>query len=318
MKFEEKLIRLRKEKGWSQEELAERLDVSRQSVSKWEMGASLPEIDKIIAMSELFSVSCDYLLKEDSAEEKNAERDDSVYVAREEALTYLRLAPSAYARIAVAVGLCILSPVTLLLLLALAAGEGAPLGETAAVAWGLTALLAIVALAVVIFVRYGMALTPYEYLKKQKITLDEKTLAEIRAEAGAKKTKYSYGVGIGAGLCVLSAVPLFASLGAGDQQVLYGVCLLLGVCAVGVYLLVRFGAGLGVYATLLSEGEYSDEAKAKNADSVAGIYWCVIVACYLGISFTTSAWGITWIIWPIAAVLFGALENIIALARGKK
>ncbi len=318
MKLEEKLIRLRKEKGWSQEELAERLAVSRQSVSKWEMGASLPEIDKIVAMSELFSVSCDFLLKENTEEESTGADHGAVRVERATALEYLTLAPKAYARIALAVGLCVLSPVTLLFLLGLAAKESSSFGETAAVAWGLTVLLAAVALAVVIFVRYGMALTPYEYLRKKKILLDERTLGEIRALAKDRKIKYSYGVGIGAGLCVLSAVPLFASLGAEDQTVLYAVCLLLAVCAVGVYLLVRFGAGLGVYATLLSEGEYSDEAKAKNADGVEGIYWCVIVALYLGISFTTSAWGITWVIWPVAAVLFGALEHIIALARGKK
>ena len=58
----EKIISLRKSRGWSQEELAERLDVSRQSVSKWESGVSNPELDKIVAMSTLFGVSTDYLL----------------------------------------------------------------------------------------------------------------------------------------------------------------------------------------------------------------------------------------------------------------
>ena len=65
MNLNEKIINLRKEKGLSQEALAEALDVSRQSVSKWESGASLPDTDKIIAMSELFGVTTDYLLKED-------------------------------------------------------------------------------------------------------------------------------------------------------------------------------------------------------------------------------------------------------------
>ena len=55
----EKIINLRKSRGWSQEELAERLDVSRQSVSKWESGVSNPELDKIVAMSTLFGVTTD-------------------------------------------------------------------------------------------------------------------------------------------------------------------------------------------------------------------------------------------------------------------
>ena len=54
MKLEEKIMTLRKRNGWSQEELAFRLDVSRQAVSKWEMGASVPDLDKIIKMSEIF------------------------------------------------------------------------------------------------------------------------------------------------------------------------------------------------------------------------------------------------------------------------
>ena len=64
----EKVMALRKKNGWSQEELAEKLNISRQSVSKWESGASIPDIDKIIAMSSLFGVSTDYLLELDQRE----------------------------------------------------------------------------------------------------------------------------------------------------------------------------------------------------------------------------------------------------------
>lgn len=64
MNLSEKIMDLRKRSGWSQEELAARLGVSRQSVSKWEIGESVPDIDRIIRMSELWDVSTDYLLKE--------------------------------------------------------------------------------------------------------------------------------------------------------------------------------------------------------------------------------------------------------------
>ena len=68
MNISDKILKLRKEKGLSQEALAEALGVSRQSVSKWESGAALPDTDKIIAMSELFGVSTDYILKDDPSE----------------------------------------------------------------------------------------------------------------------------------------------------------------------------------------------------------------------------------------------------------
>ncbi|MGN1086210.1 MAG: helix-turn-helix domain-containing protein [Porcipelethomonas sp.] len=64
MKFSEKVRNLRIQSGMSQEGLAEKLDVSRQTVSKWESGGSFPEIEKLIALSDLFDVSIDYLLRD--------------------------------------------------------------------------------------------------------------------------------------------------------------------------------------------------------------------------------------------------------------
>ncbi|MEG2192724.1 MAG: helix-turn-helix transcriptional regulator [Oscillospiraceae bacterium] len=63
MTFDEKLLILRKQANLSQEELAQKLGVSRQSVSKWELGAFLPDTEKVIYLSEMFNVSTDYLLK---------------------------------------------------------------------------------------------------------------------------------------------------------------------------------------------------------------------------------------------------------------
>ncbi len=65
MVLADKIMRLRKRQGWSQEELASRLNVSRQSVSKWESAMSVPELDKILMLSQLFGVTTDYLLKDE-------------------------------------------------------------------------------------------------------------------------------------------------------------------------------------------------------------------------------------------------------------
>ena len=65
----EKIIKLRKQQGWSQEDLAMHMGVSRQSVSKWESMASIPDLDKIVKLSELFGVSTDYLLKDEVDDE---------------------------------------------------------------------------------------------------------------------------------------------------------------------------------------------------------------------------------------------------------
>ena len=65
MKLPDKIIKLRKENGWSQEELAEKLDISRQAISRWENGTALPDAQNILQISKLFHVTTDYLLNDD-------------------------------------------------------------------------------------------------------------------------------------------------------------------------------------------------------------------------------------------------------------
>lgn len=71
----EKIRDLRKKSGLSQEELAEKLDVSRQAVSKWELGAAVPTADKLLELSDFFGVSLDYLMRFDSDNSENPVSD---------------------------------------------------------------------------------------------------------------------------------------------------------------------------------------------------------------------------------------------------
>ena len=73
MKLSDKLIVLRKENGWSQEDFAEKLDVSRQAISRWENGTALPDAQNILRISKLFHVSADYLLNDEYESEINTE-----------------------------------------------------------------------------------------------------------------------------------------------------------------------------------------------------------------------------------------------------
>ena len=81
MSFSDKLTALRRQAGMSQEQLAERLGVTRQSVSKWESGAAQPELAKLVALSELFRVSVDYLVK-DYMEEPELPAESGTSTAR--------------------------------------------------------------------------------------------------------------------------------------------------------------------------------------------------------------------------------------------
>ena len=120
MIFADKLILLRKKAGWSQEELAEQMNVTRQSVSKWEGAQSVPDLDKMIRLSELFGVSTDYLLKDEieQAEHINSSNDmpSLKRVSMEEANAFLSVKSRTAKTIAYAAFLCILSPIALLIL----------------------------------------------------------------------------------------------------------------------------------------------------------------------------------------------------------
>ena len=118
----DKIIDLRKKAGWSQEELADKLGVSRQSVSKWEGAQSIPDMNKILQLSELFGVSTDYLLKdsleapEPLAAPEDADSEGATFVSMEEANAFLSYKVESAPRIALGVLLCILSPIALILL----------------------------------------------------------------------------------------------------------------------------------------------------------------------------------------------------------
>ena len=119
----DKIIELRKKNGWSQEELAEQLNVSRQSVSKWEGAQSVPDLNKVIAMAEIFNVSTDYLLKDDMGPESNgygtyadgSEEGALRRVSMEEAGAFLEVNSRAAREISLGVMMCILSPIFVVL-----------------------------------------------------------------------------------------------------------------------------------------------------------------------------------------------------------
>ena len=127
MIFADKIIQLRKKNGWSQEELAEKMNVSRQAVSKWEAAQSTPDLEKILQLSKLFGVTTDYLLKDEIEDE---EFTDSPFdsptrkISLAEAHAFLESRRNAAVKIAVATLLCILSPVCLLLLIGLSEFTG--------------------------------------------------------------------------------------------------------------------------------------------------------------------------------------------------
>lgn len=322
----EKIIKLRKEQGWSQEELAMRLDVTRQSVSKWESTASLPDLDKILRMSELFGVSTDYLLKDEAPPETgciNGESDVEGSVRTiplEEANRYLSTVQQTSGRIANGVSLCILSPAPLILLTAAAEQKALPLSASLAASVGICALLILVAAAVALFVSNGLRLSRYEYLEKEPITTEYGVAGIVESRQREYEPVHKKMLVLGITLCIVSVLPLLAVATTGDEfLVCAATACIFPLVAVGVNLIVRTASVWGSYQKLLEAGDFTREKKAENKrdEPFVVFYWCLVLAVYLGLSFVTRRWDTTWIVWPVMSVLFGAALALKSMLQKK-
>ncbi len=310
----DKILALRKSFGWSQEELAEKMNVSRQSISKWESAAAIPDINRILELSKLFGVTTDYLLKDDLEHTIYTGKDeegDLIRVSLQEAGSFIENKRISGIQIAIGVMLCILSPALLIVLCAMADAGGYGVSEAAATGIGVSVLLCMVAIAVAIFIVSGIRMKPFEYLARSEFELDY-GVSGILAERQARFMKqYTLHTVAGVCLCILGVIPLLVTGISGQSDVVTAamVALLLVVVSVAVYLLISAGTVKGGYDQLLMTGDYDLNTQKENEthSKLGGIYWPIVVAIYLAASFWTMRWDITWVIWPVAGLVFASL-----------
>lgn len=320
----DKIINLRKKCAWSQEELAEKMNVSRQSISKWESGQSVPDLDKILKLCQLFGVSTDYLLKDEIEESEVAvdvyEPANVKHVSAEEAHTFMEQKQKSAVRIGIGVVLCILSPIVLFFMLGIS--TMGHIKDTLAVAIGLGALMLMVIAAVVLFIYDCSIMNDYEWVLKEEFALKFGVAGIVEERMKKQKPMLTMTRAIGVGLCILGAMVLVITSLLTSKQIAIMVALdvLLVLVAVAVYLFIRWGNECGSYLQLLQRGDYAPKMKKNMAkhELVGGIYWCTVTAIYLGISFLTNRWDITWIIWPVVALLYGGIACIIDYSERKK
>lgn len=326
MIFADKLIQLRKKSGWSQEELAEQMHVTRQSVSKWEGAQAVPDLEKMLRLSALFGVSTDYLLKDEiETEEAAPELEQSALrrVTMEEASTFLSVKAATARPVALGVFLCILSPICLLLLGAMCEQPNSGMSEGFAAGVGLVILLGMVVTSVAIFVSCGSKTARFEYLEREIFETEYGVTGMVKARKEQYKAAYDRGNLIGVCLCVLSPIFLFLGMAifSGDILLLvFCLCLTLALAGVGVLFLVGVGIPWASFEKLLQEGEYSQEEKSRLpvTGAVSTVYWLAAVAVYLAWSFATDDWQHTWIVWPVAGVLFPAVLSLVRAFTRKK
>ena len=321
-------MNLRKKAGWSQEELANQLNVTRQSVSKWEGAQSVPDLDKVIQLSRIFGVTTDYLLKEELEEEGytagDAVSNEAMPVRRvsmEEASEYLRLRREAAPKIAAGTFLCVISPVSLLLLGALSEYSIFRISENMAGGIGLCILLVLVAAGVVIFLSCDAKVKEFEYLDREIFETEYGVAGMVEDRKKHFQSTYSALNIKGTVLCILSLIPLFAAICTGqDFFAAVGVCMLLFIVGIGCIAFVYGGVIWESMERLLQEGDYTRANKERKRviGPISAIYWLAVTAAFLWYTYGPQGnrqpieGGF---IWAVGGVLYGIVVVAVGLAE---
>jgi len=187
-------------------------------------------------------------------------------------------------------------------------------------ALGVFALLLGIAGAVPIFIVFGLRLAPYEDYDEQALLLDAQTYAELRQQSDRFRPRFVAGISAGVAL-VLLAVGAFIFLRTLEFQT-FPLVLLLFAIGFAAFLFITSGMPFGAYESLLGKGEFENRMATQKAErligTVASVFFPAMAAVYLLWSFVGDAWSVSWIIWPVAGILFGAFAGGISNWLGTK
>lgn len=290
MKFEENLVKLRKSKGLSQEELAEKLDVSRQTVYKWESGQSYPELDRLVIISKLFGYTIDDILHKDLAIGANN-------IKAEYNRFYNRFS------IFIALGVfIIINAVVALLALFGYFGEDEYLVP-------LSVFFGLIAVGVGILIAFGIQSDHF----KKSIPQNAQFYTEKEHKIFLKK--YTFGIVFGIGFIVLAIPVLLISMAYLND--FYAVALMLFTVAVGVFLLICFGCLESKYK-MEYQAQKTEQPPQKHErneimEKAAPVIMISATIIFLVLGLVFHLWHPGWVVYLVAVLACG----IVAVATRK-
>lgn len=301
MNFGMKLQQLRKQKGLSQEALAEYLNVSRQAVGKWETSAGYPEMDKLILLSELFDVSLDYLLKD--TKDIDAETTDTglseYFMNTQKIQDYMRHKEKA----ALGIAGCILLIIESLLFPIL-------LSDTKQDTLGSFLFLVAVGLAVFGLIVIGIHSEKYQSIEKNPIVMSFHDLQEITIQYEQFKSRFAIAIGAGVALIILSLAAV-VFLESANQNTNYGGALFISVVGLAVFIFIYQGLKDAMYRFLVRNKEFvTQRQNDEDKDGWFGLTMPLAAMLYLIMGFTKGWWHPGWIIFPITAILTEAFVRL--------
>ena len=294
MSLSENLQNLRKIKNMSQEELAEKLNVSRQAVSKWESGNGYPETEKIISICEIFNCSMDQLVKGKISNDIKSEKNN-----------YDLMMTKAAKGISLGVALILLGVSIMLTILGFASNEQA---EEQYALIGVIAVLTGVIFAVPLFIIHG---TKIENFKKKNPKIAN-VYSEDEVEEG--NSKYTKNLAIGISIILLGVVIMMLLLGLktfGEESTI-PVATLMYFVTIGVLLIIYSGKMKEKFDIEKYNNENTEEYKKveNKIGRICGVIMLITTIIFLVWGFTLNMWYINRIVYPVGGILCGIVGTI--------
>lgn len=314
MTIGEKIKKLREEQNISQEHLAKMLDVSWRLVAKWERSDAIPEIDKIVRLSEIFGVSTDVLINDDiELNSTEAPKKQKHTLSFSEVSEFIEAKSKAARFISASTFLIMLSVGIMLIIFNLPFLQK-PLGTVL----GISFFIISVAISVGIYIWSYYLTARYEYINKGDFTLAYTSLSYI--DDTERKNAQTYAVrNIAATIiCIISVIPLISTYIIANGNYLYvtiALAVTLSISGVGISMFIISGVERSAIASL-KETRHSQISYSKRLeDSIESAFWTIVTAVYLLYSFKSGNWDKSWIIFVFAAAISGIISLVFSLVR---
>lgn len=316
MTLSEKIILLRERDGMSQAELAERLGINKKTLLRYERGEAMPDIQKIVLLAEIFSVSTDSLLIDSRNPEKEGapvREKPPRHITVTEAEEYLRVKFRAAYMVAIATFIMMLAPGIMLIITSLPF----PYGRLDTIL-GLTAFFLLATASVSIYLRTHARTSRYDFVAGGDFTLDygatdmlTKTLEKIMLSYAVRNT-------VAILLCISSIVPLIIVAlisHASDLVIMISVTASLFIAGLGVVMFITSGMKRSAVSALcdskLAQKNYSKELEEKIDKG----FWFLTICFYLLYSFVSNNWYFSWLIFVFAAGISSLISAAFTLVR---
>ncbi len=289
MNFGENLQILRKIKNYSQEDLADKLQVSRQAVSKWESGTGFPETEKLISICDLFDCSMDELVKGKISIDSNSEKEE-----------YDSFMNKFGKNISIAITLILIG--TILLLTIIGFNENNNM-------YGIVVLLILVVFSVPIFIVNGLEMENF----KSKHPKLSNFYSEEEIDNYNKKFAIMISLSISIILIGVVVFMLLIALKAFSEDSIFPVSILMCFITVAVPIIVNAGIQKDKYDIKKYNKENSLYSKNEfdKVGKYCGVIMIIATIIYLLISFIFNLWAISWIVFPVGGMLCGIVSILL-------